>query len=93
MAALFPNAKVIGVDFKEATFQNVHYSLPNMEFRFAVIHDKVTGLESFESDSVDFFIMRDCWLINAPSYKWDNLFGEVYRILKPGGFIEVEEHS
>ncbi|OBZ82349.1 Demethylmenaquinone methyltransferase [Choanephora cucurbitarum] len=93
MAALFPNTKIIGVDFKEATFQNSHYSLPNMEFRYAVIRDNITGLESFESNSVDFFIMRDCWLINAPMYKWDNVFREAYRILKPGGFIEVEEHN
>ena len=53
MAALFPNTKIIGVDFKEATFQNSHYSLPNMEFRYAVIRDNITGLESFESNSVD----------------------------------------
>ncbi|GAN11017.1 type 11 methyltransferase [Mucor ambiguus] len=93
MAALFPDAKVIGVDYKEATLSNLLHGIPNLEFRFAVIHDTYTGLESFEDDSVDFVILRDTWLMNAPVWKWDNLFKAIYRILKPGGWIEVEEHS
>ncbi|KAK4510956.1 uncharacterized protein ATC70_000065 [Mucor velutinosus] len=93
MATLFPDAKVIGVDYKEATLSNLLHGLPNLEFRFAVIHDTYTGLESFEDDSVDFVILRDTWLMNAPVWKWDNLLKAIYRILKPGGWIEVEEHS
>ncbi|KAL7311964.1 hypothetical protein PS15m_009670 [Mucor circinelloides] len=93
MAALFPDAKVIGVDYKEATLSNLLHGIPNLEFRFAVIHDTYTGLESFEDDSVDFVILRDTWLMNAPVWKWDNLLKAIYRILKPGGWIEVEEHS
>ncbi|KAF1799294.1 S-adenosyl-L-methionine-dependent methyltransferase, partial [Mucor lusitanicus] len=93
MAALFPDAKVVGVDYKEATLSNLQHGIPNLEFRFAVIHDTYTGLESFEDDSVDFVILRDTWLMNAPVWKWDNLLKAIYRILKPGGWIEVEEHS
>lgn len=93
MAALFPNAKVIGVDYKEATLSNLLHGIPNLEFRFAVIHDTYTGLESFRDNSVDFVILRDTWLMNAPVWKWDNLLKAVYRILKPGGWIEIEEHS
>ncbi|KAI8063712.1 uncharacterized protein B0P05DRAFT_590246 [Gilbertella persicaria] len=93
MATLFPNTRVIGVDFKEATLLNSHYGLPNLEFKYVVIHDRITGLESFEPNSVDYFMMRDCWLMNAPVYKWDNVLKEAYRILKPGGFIQIEEHS
>jgi ubiquinone/menaquinone biosynthesis C-methylase UbiE len=92
MAALFPNAKVIGVDYKEATLSNLLHGIPNLEFRFAVIHDAYTGLESFRDNSVDFVILRDTWLMNAPVWKWDNLLKAVYRILKPGGWIEIEEH-
>lgn len=92
MAALFPNAKVIGVDYKEATLSNLLHGIPNLEFRFAVIHDTYTGLESFRDNSVDFVILRDTWLMNAPVWKWDNLLKAVYRILKPGGWIEIEEH-
>ncbi|KAI8646987.1 S-adenosyl-L-methionine-dependent methyltransferase, partial [Parasitella parasitica] len=93
MAALFPRAKIIGVDYKAATLSSLQHGIPNLEFRFAVIHDAYTGLESFQDDSVDFVILRDTWLINAPVWKWDNILKAIFRILKPGGWIEIEEHS
>lgn len=93
MALLFPNTKIVGVDYKEATLTNLQHDLPNLEFRHTVIHDSFTGLESFETDSVDYVMMRDAWLINTPSSKWENVLRESLRILKPGGWIELTEHS
>lgn len=93
MAELFPQAKIVGVDFKEATLSNLQHGLPNLEFKFTVIHDKTTGLELFEDNSVDLVMMRDSWLINSPSFKWTNILNESFRILKPGGYIEIEEQG
>lgn len=92
MASLFPESHVVGVDFKEATLSNLQYSRPNLEFRHVVIHDHYTGLESFESNSVDYIMMRDIWFINAPVSKWDVVLEDAFRILKPGGWIELSEH-
>lgn len=93
MALLFPDTKVIGIDFKGATLSNLQHGIPNLEFRHALIQNNFTGLESIESNSVDFVIMRDVWLINAPVQKWHNVLKESYRILKPGGWIEIAEHG
>ncbi|KAI7876142.1 S-adenosyl-L-methionine-dependent methyltransferase [Mucor mucedo] len=93
MATLFPQAQVIGVDFKEATLSNLQHECPNLKFRHVVIHTYSTGLESFDDSSVDFVMMRDVWFINAPPSKWINVLNESFRILKPGGWIEMSEHS
>ncbi|KAI9486500.1 MAG: S-adenosyl-L-methionine-dependent methyltransferase [Benjaminiella poitrasii] len=93
MAAMFPNTKVIGIDFKEATSSNLKYALPNLDFKYVVIHDRLTGLETLEENSVDFVMLRDVWIVNAPVSKWEHVLKEVYRILKPGGWIELQEHS
>jgi ubiquinone/menaquinone biosynthesis C-methylase UbiE len=93
MAARFPEAKIVGVDFKEATLSNLQHGFPNLEFKFTVIHDTTTGLELFEDNSVDMIMMRDTWLINSPSFKWSNILKEAFRILKPGGYIEIEEQG
>lgn len=92
MAERFPNAQVIGVDFEEATLSNLQHEYHNLKFRHVVIHTYSTGLESFDDNSVDFVMMRDVWFINAPPSKWMNVLKESFRILKPGGWIEMTEH-
>ncbi|KAI7906888.1 S-adenosyl-L-methionine-dependent methyltransferase [Cokeromyces recurvatus] len=94
MATMFPNTRIIGVDYKEViTSFNMQHSLPNLKFKYIAAHDKLTGLESFEDNSVDFVMMRDVWLINIPILKWEYVLKQVYRILKPGGWIELQEHT
>lgn len=92
MSLLFPKAQIIGVDFKDATLSNLQHEYPNIKFKHVVIHNDSTGLENFESNSVDFVMMRDVWFINAPPSKWINVLKEAFRILKPGGWIEITEH-
>lgn len=93
MAGLFPNAQVVGIDFKEATFPNLRHGIPNLDFKITVIHDNMTGLESFDDNTVDYVLIRDAWLMMAPVSKWDNILHQVYRVLKPGGSVELSEHS
>lgn len=58
-----------------------------------MIHQGKTGLESFHDNTVDFIMMRDVWLVNSPASKWTLILQEIYRILKPGGFIEIYEQG
>lgn len=58
-----------------------------------MIHQGETGLQEFGDNQVDYIMMRDVWLVNAPACKWTNLLKEIYRILKPGGYIEIYEQG
>lgn len=58
-----------------------------------MIHQGETGLNVIENNQVDYIVMRDVWLVNCPVSKWTNLFEEVLRILKPGGYIEIYEQG
>ncbi|KAG0176105.1 hypothetical protein DFQ29_006542 [Apophysomyces sp. BC1021] len=48
-------------------------------------------METIEDNAVDFVMMRDVWLVNAPEKNWIDVLHEVSRILRPGGWIEVYE--
>lgn len=93
LALEFPNTKVIGIDYETATVSCLNSSVKNFSFRNAMIHQGETGLKSFKDNQVDYIVMRDVWLVNCPVSKWTSLFEEIYRILKPGGYIEIYEQG
>ncbi|KAI8881471.1 hypothetical protein K501DRAFT_188896, partial [Backusella circina FSU 941] len=93
MAEKFPQCKIIAIDFVQAPLANLRDSLANVEFRECVIDETHTGMESIESGTVDYVMMKDCWLINSPSHKWTNVLDQVFRILKPNGWIELSENE
>lgn len=89
----FPNAKVIGIDYESATVSSLTETVKNFTFQNAMIHQGKSGLETIENNAVDYIMMRDVMLVNSPVQKWINIFKEVYRILKPGGYIEIYEQG
>lgn len=93
LAFEFPNAKVVGIDYESVTVASLTNTVKNFSFHNAMIHQGETGLKEFGDNQVDYIMMRDVWLVNAPACKWTNLLKEIYRILKPGGYIEIYEQG
>jgi ubiquinone/menaquinone biosynthesis C-methylase UbiE len=89
----FPNAKIIGIDYESATVSSLTDTVINFSFQSAMMHQGKSGLETIEDNTVDYIMMRDVMLVNSPAQKWINIFKEIYRILKPGGYIEIYENG
>ncbi|KAK7753051.1 hypothetical protein SLS62_005001 [Diatrype stigma] len=79
----FPSAEVIGVDISPP---QPNWVPPNLKFEV----DDVTLEWTYEPDSFDYVHMR--WLVGAIP-DWDELFRQVYRAVKPGGYFESKESS
>ncbi|KAL0087804.1 S-adenosyl-L-methionine-dependent methyltransferase [Phycomyces blakesleeanus] len=93
LAEEFPDAKVIGIDFKTAPLQNIAETRTNLTFQDITICEGHTGLEGYPDNAVDYVMMRDVWIVNSPIHKWHNILKQVLRILKPGGWIEIIEQD
>ncbi|OBZ87567.1 Demethylmenaquinone methyltransferase [Choanephora cucurbitarum] len=93
MAFEFPKAQVVGIDYESFTVSGLTNTVKNFSFRNALIHQGETGLGSFSDNQVDYVMIRDSWLVNSSTSKWTNILKEVYRILKPGGYIELYEQD
>ncbi|KAI9009957.1 S-adenosyl-L-methionine-dependent methyltransferase [Phycomyces nitens] len=93
LAEEFPEAKVVGIDFKTAPLQNIADTRTNLAFQNAIIYDSHTGLEGYADNVADYVLMRDVWIVNSPIHKWHNVLKQVLRILKPGGWIEIIEQD
>src|SRR5579885_1407337 len=87
MAALFPEATIVGLDFDIAPL--VHRSKPrNVFWREA---DALQPLP-IASNSVDFVHQRFAatWL---PFGRWPDVLAELVRVTRPGGYVELVEGS
>ncbi|CEP14464.1 hypothetical protein [Parasitella parasitica] len=93
LALEFPNAKIVGIDYESVTVASLNDTVKNFSFHNAMIHQGETGLRGFGCNQVDYIMMRDVWLVNTPAWKWSSLLQEIYRILKPGGYIEIYEQD
>ena len=93
MAQQFPNCQVVGMDFQSATLSSLGRSMSNLSFQDVVMQRNTTGLEPLAEDTVDYLMMRDVWLVNSPGHKWFETLAQVFRILKPGGWIEIYEQD
>lgn len=93
MAQQFPDCQVVGIDYEQATLPSLAESLKNLRFHNVVIHEGCTGLEDFEDNSADYIMMRDVWMVNSPAYRWEETLSHVYRVLKPGGWVELYEQE
>ncbi|KAF5980437.1 mRNA 3 end-processing YTH1 [Fusarium coicis] len=81
--AISRNASIIGTDL--APIQP-GWIPPNLEFQI----EDCTREWTFQSNTFDYIHMR--WLVGSIG-DWKSLFKEVYKCLKPGGYIESYEPS
>ncbi|KAI9745843.1 MAG: hypothetical protein M1818_000524 [Claussenomyces sp. TS43310] len=83
MADKYPSAKVIGVDLSAT---QPDWIAPNCTFQV----DDVTLPWTHRPSSYDFVHIREMF---GSIGDWDAFFGEAYKTLKPGGWLENAEHS
>ncbi|KAL7267605.1 hypothetical protein RUND412_009805, partial [Rhizina undulata] len=82
IADQFPSAEVIGVDLSPIQPEWVP---PNLAFEV----DDVEELWPYQENSFDFIHIRSMsWSI----FDWPKLYRQAFRALKPGGWIEVQDH-
>ncbi|KAI7849216.1 hypothetical protein BDC45DRAFT_574091 [Circinella umbellata] len=93
MAQQFPKCQVIGMDFQTATLSSLGRSMSNLSFQNVTMQRNTTGLEPLKEDTVDYVMMRDVWLVNSPAHKWFETLVQVFRVLKPGGWVEIYEQD
>jgi len=83
MAETYPSARVTGTDLSpiQPTFVP-----PNCQFEI----DDVNGKWTYPKNHFDFIHMRE--LFGCVS-DWDELFSQTFEHTKPGGYVEIAEHS
>ncbi|KAG0740040.1 hypothetical protein G6F57_010620 [Rhizopus arrhizus] len=85
MAVQFPNVHFIGID--HSTLYPQHIKPKNCRF---LTLDRNDASLPFEDASVDYIFQRDAnWELKDDA--WEPLIQEYFRILKPGGWIELVE--
>ncbi|KAI9494616.1 hypothetical protein BDB00DRAFT_871170 [Zychaea mexicana] len=94
MAREFPNAKIIGLDYKPVPSGS--YTPKNVEFRQmrAQSHSNgIHGLEKFAENSVDLLVLRDLWILGSKNQQGGNVLERAFKILKPGGWLEIYDQD
>lgn len=88
-ATRFPNAQFIGID-KKSLFPQ-HIKPRNCKFQLFEITENINQVRlPFDDASVDFIFQRDLnWGLTEAT--WLPLVTEYFRVLKPGGWIELVE--
>ncbi|CAO3625194.1 unnamed protein product [Cunninghamella echinulata] len=87
------NCKIVGIDDEEAMLPSLIHSSGKFEFLHANLYSGITGLEKYNDNQADYIMMRDVWLINQPIDRWRILLKQVFRVLKPGGYVEIIERD
>jgi ubiquinone/menaquinone biosynthesis C-methylase UbiE len=91
MALAYPDCAVIGLD--EAEGRSCTPSITNLSKRQSPLYEQDGGMSQFEDDSADLIVIRDEFMYFAPDEKWRTLLVEFYRVLKPGGFLDIYGHG
>lgn len=85
MALAFPNAQVVGIDLEEILSPGVERPANYLFKQANVLHPL-----PFADDTFDFIHQR-LMLMSIPSSRWPDVFHEILRVAKPGGWIELLE--
>lgn len=83
MADAYPEAHILGTDLSPI---QPDFLPPNCEFEI----DDVTLEWTFPENHFDFIHLREMFGSIAD---WDELFAQAFRHTKPGGWVEIVEHS
>ncbi|KAI9277918.1 S-adenosyl-L-methionine-dependent methyltransferase [Umbelopsis sp. AD052] len=90
MALKYPTAHILGWALDPPTV-SVPDSLKNLSFAKVDLFQPDAGIHLLDSDTVDFIYIRDLALIMATNERWLSAIKEAYRVLRPGGWIEIIE--
>ncbi|KAI9266726.1 hypothetical protein BDA99DRAFT_571073 [Phascolomyces articulosus] len=92
MAKEFPNAKIIGLEYKSIPVSdqgNIKYRRLEVKPSCVGVH----GLEKFEENSVDFLVLREIWIIGTHGEQWARVLNQAFKIIKPGGWLEIYDND
>lgn len=84
MATQYKDAKVLGLDLKPPAFH--HGNPANLQYT----QTNLSESWPMNDNSVDFIFQRNMCL-NIQKDEWPKVLGEMFRVLKPGGYIELLE--
>ncbi|ORX55566.1 hypothetical protein DM01DRAFT_1389080 [Hesseltinella vesiculosa] len=89
----FPSCKVVGIECSELEFSRITSGPSNYSFVRVDNNTNATGLEQFDDNTVDFISFRNAWMTVQPLSHWIIVLKEIFRVLKPGGYIEAMERG
>ncbi len=93
MAGLFPSARVTGLDIKEPGTGEQSASSTTPELRpinYAFVSGNILEGLPFPDASFDFTHQRLLFFA-IPSNRWQFVLNELYRVTRPGGWVEIVE--
>jgi ubiquinone/menaquinone biosynthesis C-methylase UbiE len=90
MAQKYPFAHIVGWALEPPTV-SVPESLKNLSFTKVDLFQPTAGVKNLQSGSVDFIFIRDMAYAIATIERWKSIIMEAYRVLRPGGWIEITE--
>jgi hypothetical protein len=90
MAQKYPLAHVRGWALDPPTV-SVPESLKNLSFVRKDLFQPAAGLTAIADSSIDFIYIRDMAYAITSNEQWISVIHEAYRVLCPGGWIEITE--
>ena len=90
----YPECKVIDIDYKPPMVLNTTPN-PRIEYRQLSITDRTKdhGLADYQDNTVDLIVLRNIWLLGADTSQWREILRHAFRILRPGGWIELYDQG
>lgn len=88
MATQYPDCRFFGIELIPNSFLQDFPPLPNVTFERGLPYNEI--FEKFKDNSVDYVHLRTCSGYLDVT-RWTLLIQDIFRALKPGGVIRVED--
>ncbi|KAI8339723.1 hypothetical protein BC941DRAFT_512064 [Chlamydoabsidia padenii] len=88
MARAYPKTTLVGID-QISQLEIISASVSNLYLRQCPLYELDGGMSLFENNSADLIAVRDDFIYLLPQSQWDTLMAQFYRVLKPGGYLEI----